>query len=442
MPDSVIGRVDLSGRLVSADARLVELQQQAGGSLGDDFAVPGLAAVVRLAQSLGILVTREIICANGDHDLQLLVRASPGQEGVDLAIGGWTPRPQRQPWFGADDDFPANKTVSEISWQWETDEELKIIATYGFSGLDIIGHNITQVFRMLENSDNIMPILNAAAKGSAFSGQPAVMRIDPAQEILLSGRAIRDAGGGFMGFEGITSALAPDAFRHLATSIGTDAFTDKLNAALRTPLGRIVANADNISAQTDGPLRRDYADYAGDIANAARHLLSLIDDLSDMQTVDRADFRFEVEEIDLAQLARQAAGLLKVRSADRRISIDSPDMRDSLLAKGDYRRVMQILVNLIGNAIRYSPDDGMVWIRIEKNDNTAVLIVADQGSGIATSNHERIFDKFERVDPSEPGGSGLGLFISRRLARAMSGDIVVDSAPGQGARFILTLPAV
>jgi signal transduction histidine kinase len=82
----------------------------------------------------------------------------------------------------------------------------------------------------------------------------------------------------------------------------------------------------------------------------------------------------------------------------------------------------------------------MIWIRTEKDADTAVLIVADQGKGIAASDHARIFEKFERVDSSEPGGSGLGLFISRRLARAMGGDIVVDSAPGQGARFVLTLP--
>ena len=70
----------------------------------------------------------------------------------------------------------------------------------------------------------------------------------------------------------------------------------------------------------------------------------------------------------------------------------------------------------------------------------AVAIVADQGKGIALEDQERIFEKFARVDPDEPGGSGLGLYISRRLARAMGGDVTVDSAPGQGARFVLTLP--
>ena len=92
------------------------------------------------------------------------------------------------------------------------------------------------------------------------------------------------------------------------------------------------------------------------------------------------------------------------------------------------------------SAIRYSPEGAQVWIRTEREDDLACVIVADQGKGIAPEDQARIFDKFERIDPTEAGGTGLGLYIARRLARAMGGDIAVDSAPGQGARFTLTLP--
>jgi signal transduction histidine kinase len=83
----------------------------------------------------------------------------------------------------------------------------------------------------------------------------------------------------------------------------------------------------------------------------------------------------------------------------------------------------------------------MVWIRAEREDDLACVVIADQGKGIAEADQARIFEKFERVDPTEAGTTGLGLYIARRLARAMGGDISVDSAPGQGARFTLTLPA-
>ena len=115
---------------------------------------------------------------------------------------------------------------------------------------------------------------------------------------------------------------------------------------------------------------------------------------------------------------------------------------EALWAKGEFRRILQIMVNLVGNAVRYSPAGSMVWIRAEQEGDLAAIIVADQGKGIAKADHDRIFGKFERVDQNEPGGTGLGLYISRRLARAMGGDITVDSAPGMGARFVLTLPAV
>jgi signal transduction histidine kinase len=123
------------------------------------------------------------------------------------------------------------------------------------------------------------------------------------------------------------------------------------------------------------------------------------------------------------------------------VRIDKPGEGDSLPARGEFRRVLQIMMNLLVNAIRYSPEGGMIWIRPEREGDIASITVADLGKGIAPEDQARIFDKFERVDVTEPGGTGLGLYIARRLARAMGGDLAVDSAPGQGARFTLTLPA-
>ncbi|MBC7987427.1 MAG: HAMP domain-containing histidine kinase, partial [Sphingomonadaceae bacterium] len=219
-----------------------------------------------------------------------------------------------------------------------------------------------------------------------------------------------------------------------------DAFGRQLDRALRAPLDRIVAHAESIRAQIEGPIRRDYAEYAGDIAAAGRHLLALVDDLVDLQAIERDGFVPRAEPLDLADIARAAAGLLAVRAADKQISIDSPGEDEALFAMGEYKRVLQILVNLIGNAVRFSPEGGMVWIRCEREGDLAAVIVADQGAGIAPEDQARIFEKFERLESREPG-TGLGLYIARRLARAMGGDIAVDSAPGQGARFVLSLPA-
>ena len=162
--------------------------------------------------------------------------------------------------------------------------------------------------------------------------------------------------------------------------------------------------------------------------------------MSDLEIVEREDFKVENDEIDLGDLARRAAGLLALKASDHNIRIDTPAEDEEMPAVGEFRRVLQILLNLLTNALRYSPDGSMVWLRLEQTEKLAQIIVADQGSGLSEEDQARVFNKFERLGRSGDGGSGLGLYISRKLARAMNGDLKIESAPGQGARFILELP--
>ncbi len=442
MPESAVGRVDAAGRLIVADPRLLALHERAGGTLGSMFAVPPLASIARLARTLGILISRSVVAAEGEVDLDLWVRARPDGDEVVLAVSGWSVRPQRVPWLTAQPDSPAEPASVANDWHWSTDASLRL-TSLSFGSPELIGQPLTRIVRLIENNEGDLPIIDAVARGQGFAGQRAIRRDQPDVELELSASVLTDANGAVVGFTGdargavLVDVVSPPRPADVPVD---SAFTERLDRALREPLARIVANADSIGAQAEGPLRRDYAEYAGDIASAARHLLSLVDDLSDLQALERADYRPELEPIDLADVARRAAGLLSVRAADRLVRIDRPPADEVLMARGDFRRVLQIVVNLISNAVRYSPEGSMVWLRTERDTDTAVLIIADQGKGIAEENHQRIFDKFERVDPSEVGGSGLGLYIARRLARAMGGDIGVDSAPGQGARFVLTLP--
>jgi signal transduction histidine kinase len=145
--------------------------------------------------------------------------------------------------------------------------------------------------------------------------------------------------------------------------------------------------------------------------------------------------------VDLSEIARRAAGLLNIRAEARRITIQPPAADESLIARAEYRRVLQILVNLVGNAVRHSPEDSTIWIRLDEVDGRSRVIVADQGNGVDPDHHDRIFERFERLGNTDGSGSGLGLYISRKLARAMGGDVTVESALGRGARFTLDLPA-
>ncbi|WP_174298255.1 sensor histidine kinase [Sphingomonas bacterium] len=440
---TVRGLIDQEGRLASADEALLALNARAGGAIGEPLAVNPIATLARLAGRLGVLISRGVTVADEVADLDLWIRAQPVEGGaVALTIGDWR---ERQPWRqllrpAADRPAPLPDGGDD---RWETDAAMRLTALSpeagGRFGLDVaglLGRPFTQAFRLAEGADGDLPVIAALAQRQGFAGQRATIRGSD-RPVLIAATARLDPGGAFAGFVG-TIAVDPDAAE--AATL-TQAFSARLDTVLRAPLGIIVANADSIHAQADGPLRADYVDYAADIASAGRHLIALVDDLADLQAIERPDFVVAADAIDLADVARRAGGLLGVRASDAGVRIDRPMPDDTLPTTGEFRRALQVMVNLVGNAVRYSPEGGTVWIRTEREGANAIVVVADQGKGIAAQDQARIFDKFERVDRSEPGGSGIGLYVARRLARAMGGDLTVDSAPEQGARFVFSLPA-
>jgi signal transduction histidine kinase len=143
--------------------------------------------------------------------------------------------------------------------------------------------------------------------------------------------------------------------------------------------------------------------------------------------------------LDLAALVREAVVMLESAAEERQVEIAIGDAAE-LPATGEERAIIQILVNLIGNAVRHSPENAVVRMSFEKTEGTASVTVADDGPGIDPADQQRIFERFERAHDGKEG-TGLGLAISRRLARSMGGDVTLHSAPGEGARFTLTLPS-
>jgi signal transduction histidine kinase len=454
-PSMVVrGRLDAQGRLVEGDPALVNLQLRAGGEPTGPLAVPQVAALARLSRRLGIVISRGVIAADGDMDLDLWVRAQPDAAGVSLEISGWHERMAYAPPRSDDAEREADFLRASADWMWETDEALRFTAlspaaaaAIGKTPVELIGKQLTRLFRFHETEDGALPILTALAEQRRFDDQEAELRTGSKARYRLGGVPLIDGSGRFAGFRGSATSVA---FEHVPANdrgavpltpvVAGPAFGERLDKALRAPLDHIIQNAETISAQPDGPLRRDYAGYAEDIAAAGRHLLALVDDLVDLQAIERPDFEPEEEVLDLADVARRAAGLMAVRAASKNVTISRPPDAESLPATGEFKRTLQILMNLLTNAIRYTPEGGQVWIRAEREGDHAAVIVADQGKGIAPEDQQRIFEKFERVDPTEAGGTGLGLYIARRLARAMGGDLAVESALGQGARFMLTLP--
>jgi signal transduction histidine kinase len=142
--------------------------------------------------------------------------------------------------------------------------------------------------------------------------------------------------------------------------------------------------------------------------------------------------------VDLTALAAEAVVMLDASAEERGVTI-AMEADGPLPASGEERAVIQILVNLIGNAVRHSPEGGTVSLKFGGTQGTASVTVSDRGPGIAPADQQRIFERFERGN-DHGSGTGLGLAISRRLARSLGGDVTLDSAPGEGAHFTLTLP--
>jgi signal transduction histidine kinase len=272
-----------------------------------------------------------------------------------------------------------------------------------------------------------MPLLDALACRTGFSGQRVQIR-DGHVELILSGSVALAADGSFAGFEG--SAVATHA---PAAAAGAPVLDGAIQTALRSPLDRIVQSATEMSQADGEPVSEGYSAYASDIATAARHLLSVIRSLGEQAQVNG------VGEIDLVELTSEALALIESAANERRIVI-GVQPTDRLVARGESRSVIQILVNLIGNAVRYAPEDSAVTVSFEQSGHAAFVHVADEGPGIPLNDQERIFEAFQKGNEGGEG-SGLGLAIARRLARAMNGEVQLQSEAGSGSRFTLVLPA-
>lgn len=431
----VTGRVDRDGRLTSADPPLLRLQQEAGSKLGAPLALPQLAAVARSAMKLGVPLSRAVIAASSDQDLDLWVKVEPDAEGASLTIDGWKARPPAPPRLTlvGSEPLPEEEDAPR-GFGFATDAELKfariderVASRLGLDAKAIIGHPLTRYFQLTDNGDGALPLLTALGSRHDFAGQRARIRGNGETEVTLNGVALISPDG-FTGYE-----IELDIEGEAAGQAGP-LFDPALDEALRSPLDRIISAAERIVDRSEGPLRSDYAAYAGDIAAAGRHLLSVIRSMT-------AQERARVEgQVDLAAAVSEAIQLVETRAEERSVKFEAVGITEPLPANGESRGVVQILVNLLGNAVRHSPEGGTIAIIGEQRGDNVAVTIADEGPGIAEADHERIFERYERVGDT-PGGIGLGLAISRRLARSMGGDIELQSAPGEGARFTLILPA-
>ncbi|HJQ53354.1 MAG TPA: ATP-binding protein [Gemmatimonadaceae bacterium] len=226
----------------------------------------------------------------------------------------------------------------------------------------------------------------------------------------------------------------------LAASEAKSAFLATISHELRTPLNAIIGYASLLEEGIEGELNHAQRGQLGRIRASAGHLLGLIDEVLTFSRVDAGKEVVRREEIELTPLIRDAVAMVTPAAESKRIALRDESTNAHLLS--DSGKLRQILINLLSNAIKFS-DGGDVVITSRKNGDTVAIAVTDAGIGIAPENLERIFDPFWQVEQRSTrraGGTGLGLSVSRNLARLLGGDVSVSSSPENGSTFTVTLP--
>jgi signal transduction histidine kinase len=227
-------------------------------------------------------------------------------------------------------------------------------------------------------------------------------------------------------------------------------FLTAMSHELRTPLNAIGGHVQLLEMGIHGPIVQAQREALGRIERSQRHLLALINDILNLARIEAGRVEYKAEEVVLTDVVRELREMLEPlllqRALNFKVRADvTPIGSRSLVARGDHEKVHQILLNLLSNAIKFTPAHGTISVTIGvvlEGGRKAVVEVTDTGVGIDPAKLESIFHPFVQLAlrPAGNDGVGLGLSISRELARGMHGELVATSVPGKGSTFILTLP--
>jgi PAS domain S-box-containing protein len=238
--------------------------------------------------------------------------------------------------------------------------------------------------------------------------------------------------------EGVVYAFRDLTAEHELEQAKSD-FIATVSHELRTPMTAVYGAARTL-LRPDVDISNDQrTELLEMIATQSERLAQITEEVLLASRLDRGEVAVEQDRVDVAELARRVVETMRPHLAAP-VTLDVP--REAF-AIGDRDRIEQILINLLDNAGKYSRTGGEITVSIRGEDKHVQLAVVDEGVGIAPLEQEAIFEKFYRVDPhltQTPGGTGLGLYICRELARRMGGEIALESEPGRGSTFVLLLP--
>lgn len=220
------------------------------------------------------------------------------------------------------------------------------------------------------------------------------------------------------------------------------AFLASMSHELRTPLNSVINFTKFVAKGTVGPVNEEQVQMLNEVIDSAKHLLALINDVLDMSKIESGTLNLFVEDnVDLNALINSAITTGKSLIGDKPIKLEA-DVEPSLpLIRGDRQRILQILLNIVSNACKFT-DEGSIKISARQQGDSIEINVQDTGPGIAPDDQADVFEPFKQTDTGlrQGGGTGLGMPISKNLAEAHGGRMWLESTPGKGATFFVVLP--
>lgn len=222
-------------------------------------------------------------------------------------------------------------------------------------------------------------------------------------------------------------------------------FISMISHELRTPLNSVLGFTDILLTETAGPITDHQREFLGYVKSSSRHLVQLVNDILDLSRMDAGNFRLDIgpviPEIIAQRVVDELLGLSQ--KSGIRLTLDiEPDLPNT---RGDGRRLEQVLINLVANALKMTSEDGQVKVRVSSTPTHIIFSVQDTGPGIPDSEKEKIFERFYQTvsSPREATkGTGLGLAIAKYLVEAHDGEIWLQSEVGKGSTFFFSVPVV
>ncbi|HEY9721191.1 MAG TPA: hybrid sensor histidine kinase/response regulator [Oscillatoriaceae cyanobacterium] len=218
-------------------------------------------------------------------------------------------------------------------------------------------------------------------------------------------------------------------------------FVNAVSHELRTPITTIMGYAEFMEDRIGGELTAQQSEFVEQISASAKRLARLVDDLLDFARLEAGTFRLQLAESDFAAPINEVVESLKPQAEAAQITLEVALGGQPLLLRMDAQRIEQVLINLVGNAIKFTPPGGTIRLSARLEGGTLRCEVTDTGIGISPDDVPKLFQKFSQLESgARKGGTGLGLSISKALVEAHGGHIGVKSQPGKGSTFWFTLP--